>query len=68
MAERFYSEALKRGKEIDRKYLPPYLINLLDDVEQLQEVEDNAQKAEKSLTLSTLFQNAAIALTNGPTS
>ena len=68
MAERFYSEALKRGKEIDRKYLPPYLINLLDDVEKLQEVEDDAQKAEKSLTLSTLFQNAAIALTNGPTS
>jgi len=62
MGERFYSEALKRSGEIDRKDIPPYLINLLNDVEKLQEVEDDAQKAEKSLTLSTLFQNAAVAL------
>lgn len=64
MAERFYFEALKRKKEIDKKYLAPYLITLLDEVEQLPKVEDSAQKAEKSLTLSTLFQNAAVYLAN----
>ena len=63
MAERFYSEALKRREEIDQKHLSPYLIDLLEDVENLQEIEDSAQKAERSLTLSTLFQNAAVAMT-----
>ena len=64
MGERFYSEALKRSGEIDRKDIPPYLTVLLDEVEQLKEEEDNTKKAERSLTLSTLFQNAAVALTN----
>jgi len=63
MAERFYSEALRRKEEVDQKDLPPYLIGLLDEVEQLKEEGDDSQKAEKSLTLSTLFQNAAVAMT-----
>lgn len=64
VAERFYLEALKRKNDIDSKSLSPYLINLLDEAEQITILEDNTQKAEKILTLSTLFKNAAVSLAN----
>ncbi|OGY26234.1 MAG: hypothetical protein A2Z24_01615 [Candidatus Woykebacteria bacterium RBG_16_44_10] len=63
-ADRFYQEALKRKKEIDAKSLQPYLVSLLDDLEELTKVEDDLEKGEKALLLATLFQNAAVSLVN----
>lgn len=59
-AERFYTEALKRDKEIDKDKVKPYLKKLLADLNCLAEEKDDQRKAEKALLLSTLFQNAAI--------
>jgi len=64
MAECFYQEALRRKEEIDIKSVSPYLVNLLDKVDQLKKVNGNLEKAEIAHTLSILFQNAAVTLAN----
>jgi len=63
-ADRFYQEALKRKQEIDTKSIPPYVVNLLNEVGELTEIKNDSEKGEKALLLSTLFQNAAISLEN----
>jgi len=63
-ADRFYLEALKRKQEIDPKSIPPYLVNLLNEVGRLPKIKDGVEKGEKALLLATLFQNAAISLVN----
>ena len=62
LAGRFYLESLKRKREIDTRSIPPYIVNLLSEVEQLEKIKDNLEKGEKALLLSTLFQNAAVTL------
>jgi hypothetical protein len=60
MAQKFYLEALKRKRELDGLEVKPYLDTLLKDVEQLQYIKDQREKAERALMMSTLFQNAAM--------
>ena len=62
-AVRFLKEAIKRKNEINKDELQPYLRRFLNDVEEITQVENDDEKAEKSLFLSTLFQNAAVAQT-----
>ena len=58
MADRFFMEALKRRNEIDHASLKPYLIHLLNNMENLPK-EEQKRAAEDALLYSTLFQNAA---------
>ena len=58
MAERFFQEALKRRNELDNKALEPYLIKLLNNMENLKK-EDREKAAEDALFYSTIFQNAS---------
>jgi len=58
MVEKFFHEALKRRNEIDNKDLKPYLIKLLNDMENLKK-EDGEKAAEDALFYSTIFQNAS---------
>lgn len=60
LAKRFLAEALKRKNEIDKTKTKPYLVKLLDSLEKLPR-QDIEKTAEEMLTLSTLFQNAALA-------
>lgn len=60
MAERFTQEALTRKKEINIKTVKPYIVQLLNRMEQLLRSADSERKAEDALMLSTLFQNAAV--------
>lgn len=57
MAEKFYQEAIKRKNEIDTKNLKPYILRLLNQIDQLNLKNDRA--AEDALLYSTLFQNAS---------
>ena len=59
MAERFFEEALKRKGEVDYKNTKPYIVKLLNDLENLKKGK-NEIKAENALMYSTLFQNASI--------
>ena len=59
MSEKFFQEALKRRSEIDNKNLKPYLVKLLNDMENINK-EKNERAAEDALLYSTIFQNAAI--------
>ena len=56
MAERFLKEALTRKAEIDTKDVPPYINNLLSQLE-VKKLDDKF--AEDALMYSTLFQNFA---------
>ncbi len=59
MAARFLDEALKRRSELNDNELKPYLVNLLNKLENLKE-EKKDKAAEDALLYSTLFQNAAL--------
>lgn len=56
MARRFYEEALKRQKEIDTTSVKPYIKNILEKINQLQNY-NNDRIAEDSLLFSILLQN-----------
>ena len=56
MAERFFTEALKRKKECDMKIIDPYLFQILNNIESLKG-RSNKDKAENALMYSTLIQN-----------
>lgn len=58
MSERFFQEALKRRKEIDDKSLKPYLVKLLNNMENIKK-EKNEKAADDALFYSTIFQNAS---------
>lgn len=59
VSDRFLAEALERKKELDKIKLKPYIMALLDQLEDLaKEIPEN--KAEIALFLSTLLQNAAV--------
>jgi len=58
MSERFFEEALKRRNEIDNTTLKPYLVKLLNEIENLKK-EENKKAADDALLFSTIFQNAA---------
>ena len=59
-ANRFFHEAIKREKELDRKKLKPYLNKILKNVKDLLSNKDNEKIAEDALMYSTLFQNAVL--------
>lgn len=59
-AQRFYLEALKRKKELNASEVKPYVGKLLNDVEQLQFIKDQQERAERTLMIATLLQNAAL--------
>jgi hypothetical protein len=59
MAEKFYTEALKRKNELDNKKLKPYLIKFLNKLDNLNK-QEKVKAAEDALLYSTIFQNAAI--------
>ena len=59
MADRFYEEALKRREELDRKNLKPYLVNILNKLDNLRK-QEKLRAAEDALLYSTIFQNAAV--------
>lgn len=61
ISERFFQEALKRRKEIDDKSLKPYLIKLLNNMENIKN-EERKKAAEDALFYSTIFQNASMCL------
>lgn len=61
MSEKFFQEALKRRKEIDKKILKPYLVKFLNDIENLKK-EKKDKAAEDALFYSTIFQNASVYL------
>ncbi len=62
MAAKFTQEALKRKREVDKKQLKPYVLRLLDRMEEVLKATDDERKAEDVLMYSTLFQNAALKL------
>jgi hypothetical protein len=58
MADRFFTEALKRREELDEDEIKPYLLRFLDKIDSLK--KEKAQKAaEDALLYSTIFQNAS---------
>jgi len=59
MADRFYEEALKRREELDNKNLKPYLINILNKLDNLRK-QEKKRAAEDALLYSTILQNAAV--------
>ncbi|MDP3987750.1 MAG: hypothetical protein Q8P80_01255 [Candidatus Levybacteria bacterium] len=59
MADRFYEEALKRREELDSKNLKPYLVNVLNKLDNLRK-QEKMRAAEDALLYSTIFQNAAV--------
>ena len=61
MSERFFEEALKRRNEIDSTNLKPYLVKLLNNIENLKN-EEIKKAADDALLYSTIFQNAATQL------
>lgn len=61
MANRFLWEAVKRGQQVDKNSVKPYLRELLDNIERLQFRKDKEKIAEESLLYSILLQNAATA-------
>lgn len=61
MSEKFLEEALKRRNEIDRKNLKPYLVKLLNGIENIKN-QENTKAAEDALLYSTIFQNASVYL------
>lgn len=58
MSERFFEEAMKRRNEIDNTNLKPYLVKLLNDMENLNKKEKK-RAADDALLYSTIFQNAS---------
>lgn len=58
MSEKFFQEALKRRNEIDSTNLKPYLVKLLNDMENLDKKEKE-RAADDALLYSTIFQNAS---------
>jgi hypothetical protein len=58
MSERFFEEAMKRRNEIDSTNLKPYLVKLLNDMENLNK-EEKKRAADDALLYSTIFQNAS---------
>lgn len=59
MAKRFFQEALQRKSELDLKSVPPYIRNILS---QLDFGKINKQFAEDALMYSILFQNYVVML------
>jgi uncharacterized protein (DUF1330 family) len=62
MADRFFQEALARGKEAETLELKSYLTKLLAEFKNIEHVSDMKAKAEDALMYSTLFQNAALSM------
>lgn len=60
VANRFFEEALRRRGEINKTLLKPYLIKLLNNMDNFENEKDKMKKAEDALMYSTLFQNAAL--------
>lgn len=60
MGERFFAEALKRGNEIDKSYVKPYLRILLEQFPSIKDGKKDLDIAEDALMYSILFQNAAV--------
>lgn len=60
MANRFTQEALARKREVNKKSIKDYVVQLLDDMELSLTKANNERKAEDALMYSTLFQNAAL--------
>lgn len=61
MAERFYSEALKRIAEIQLDIVPPHIRNIVYSFDTFKQKSIQDQ-AEYSLMYSTLIQNYALTL------
>lgn len=61
--ERFFREALQRKEEIDIENVKPYLQKLLKQLSTIDFEEEKEKVAEKALTYSILFQNAALKIT-----
>lgn len=56
MAEKFLSEALKRKNEYKKKNAKPYLLKILDKIDNLK-TQPKDELAENALMYSTLIQN-----------
>lgn len=59
-ANRFFEEALKRRKEVDKKAIKPYIRKILVDLEKIKNQKDLKDIAEDTLMYSTLLQNASL--------
>ncbi len=58
MAERFFEEALLRRNELDLETVRPYLVKILQNLENIKK-QNKEKSAEDALLYSTLFQNAS---------
>lgn len=56
MADKFFTEAMKRTQEIDSSTLLPYMQTILKNIQTLTN-QNNEQKAENALMYSTRIQN-----------
>ncbi|HJX50761.1 hypothetical protein A2Y99_05310 [Candidatus Gottesmanbacteria bacterium RBG_13_37_7] len=56
MAERFLHEAITRKKEYKNINLQPYIVKILNQIEELK-VQPKEEIAEQALMYSTLIQN-----------
>ena len=56
MAEKFLSEAIKRKNEYKKNNIKPYLLRLLEKIENLK-TQSKDELAENALMYSTLIQN-----------
>lgn len=57
MAAKFSEEALKRKSELDSNSVDPYLVKLLNNMENSLAAVDDQRRAEDALMYSTLLQN-----------
>ena len=57
MAERFYKETLKRKNEVDKKHIPKYIRDILNNLQSTFKNTNQLKKAEDMLMYSTLVQN-----------
>lgn len=57
MAEKFFSEALKRKSEVDENKVNGYIKIILNYIEKNNEFNDTSIKAENALMYSILIQN-----------
>ena len=56
MAEKFLSEAIKRKNEYKKENTSPYILQLLDKIDDLK-TQPEDELAENALTYRTLIQN-----------
>lgn len=60
-AKRFLAEAKNNARQVNHGYLRPHLKKRLAEISTLEYSTDNAELAERALTIGVILQNAVLA-------